>query len=286
MEKLLQWSIAQQTGDDEAKKKVGQPDPKMLEQLFGGPDEPTLMKQSIMVVNNEEATLENKEIALENFEMLIENLDNANNIENMKLWPDIIALLSAKEPSLQVLAASIVAIATQNNPKSQDAFAQYSDGFSKLIQLAFDSTTSAELYTKSLSALASLIRNNEAANDKFVELQGLECLSLSDAGSNKKVMMRKLSLISAVISTGINGAKTDSINRHNLVPAIANNLKADNHLSCVEMSLNILAQLVRYNYNFTAQEKQLLTSAITQIQPIKQDLPQDDLDSVTTTFTS
>ena len=107
MDKLLQWSIAQQSGDQEAIEKIGKPDPKMLEQLFGGPDEPALMKQAIMVIDNEEATLENREIAFDNFEMLIENMDNANNIENIKLWQSVIDKMSAETPtSFRVYAAS------------------------------------------------------------------------------------------------------------------------------------------------------------------------------------
>ncbi|KAK7680728.1 hsp70 nucleotide exchange factor fes1 [Cerrena zonata] len=128
MEKLLQWSIAQQTGDKESAEKIGQPDPKLLEQLFGGggPDEPALMKQSIMVVENPEATLENKQIAFDNFEMLIENLDNANNIENLKLWTSIINQLSPEvDDSLKIYAASIIGTAVQNNPNSQEDFLKY-----------------------------------------------------------------------------------------------------------------------------------------------------------------
>merc|ERR1712098_237458 len=109
--------------------KIGKPDEKALAQLFGtgGPDEPTLMKQSIQVVENPEADLEAKEVALENFEMLIENLDNANNIENMKMWPSIIKLLNDDQPEpLRILATSIIAIAVQNNPKCQDDFLKHS----------------------------------------------------------------------------------------------------------------------------------------------------------------
>lgn len=124
MDKLLHWSVTQTHGDEEGKQKAGAPNPELLAQLFGagGPDEPTLMKQNLSCMVNEEATLENREVACDNFEMLIENLDNANNIENMKMWPEIIKLLSHKDPVLRLWACSIIGSAVQNNPNAQEAF--------------------------------------------------------------------------------------------------------------------------------------------------------------------
>lgn len=97
MEKLLHWTIAQQAGDKDALEKIGEPDPKALNQLFGGPDEATLMRESIKVVQTPDVSQEDKEIALENFEMLIENLDNANNIGNLKLWEPLNQILADKK---------------------------------------------------------------------------------------------------------------------------------------------------------------------------------------------
>lgn len=42
---------------------------------------------------NPEVDLETKLVAFDNFEMLIENLDNANNIENLKLWEPLLDVL-------------------------------------------------------------------------------------------------------------------------------------------------------------------------------------------------
>ena len=112
MEKLLHWSIANAQGDKEAIEKAGKPDPKLLEQLFGGggQDDPTLMMENMKLVTNPEVDLENKLIAMDNFEMLIENLDNANNIENLKLWESIIKVLSYEEAELRSIALSIVGL--------------------------------------------------------------------------------------------------------------------------------------------------------------------------------
>ena len=125
--------------DKAALEKIGEPDQKALNQLFGGPDEATLMKESIKVVESTDVSLEDKEIALENFEMLIENLDNANNIGNLKLWNPLIDILAKEDTpvELKVLICGIIGTAVQNNPKSQEDFNE-TEGLSELIELAQD----------------------------------------------------------------------------------------------------------------------------------------------------
>lgn len=280
MEKLLQWSIAQQTGDKDVQDKIGQPDAKMLLQLFGGPDEPTLMKQSMMVVANPEAADEDKEVALENFEMLIENLDNANNIENMKLWPAVIDQLYSENQTFQVLAASIVAIATQNNPSSQDAFVKQERGLGKLIELASTPSTPKELHWKSTFALASVIRNNEAATSKFIELKGLDCLSLEHSLKDHKSLLRKLSLVSAVLSTGSGAQRSDQIRSLDLVQNLIEILNPESQNSCIDKALNIIAQLKEHDFKFTDSEIAQLKQQVGAIQPLADSLSQDDLKMV------
>ena len=277
MEKLLQWSIAQQTGDKDAQEKIGQPDPKMLLQLFGGPDEPTLMKQSMMVVSNPEATDEDKEVALENFEMLIENLDNANNIENMKLWPMVIEQLYSTNQTFQVLSASIVAIATQNNPSSQDAFVKQDRGLSKLIELASNTNTPAEVHLKSTFALASVIRNNEDAASKFIASDGLACLELKNSLNDKKALVRKLSLISAVLSTGSNAQRSEQIRHLNLMDHLITIVHPDSLSACIDKALNIILQLKTLDYGFSDDELTKMKQSIGSIQPLADQLSQEDL---------
>ncbi|GEQ72095.1 hypothetical protein JCM33374_g5781 [Metschnikowia sp. JCM 33374] len=281
MEKLLQWSIAQQTGDKDAQEKIGQPDPKMLSQLFGGPDEPTLMKQSMMVASNPEATDEDKEVALENFEMLIENLDNANNIENMKLWPSVIEQLHSENQTFQVLAASIIAIATQNNPSSQDAFAKQEKGLSKLIDLSSNTSIPKELHMKSTFALASIIRNNEDASSKFISSGGLSCLKIDESLKDHKSLVRKLSLISAVLSTGSGAQRSEQIRDLNLVQSLIAILSPESQHTCIDKALNIIAKLRNINFEFTDSELTHLKQQVSAIKPLADQLSQEDLKSVT-----
>lgn len=274
MEKLLQWSIAQQTGDKDAQAKVGQPDPKMLEQLFGGPDEPTLMKQAMMVVENPDATDENKIIALDNFDMLIENLDNANNIENMKLWPAIVAQLSSPNEEIQVLALSIIATATQNNPKSQEAFIKQDNGLSKLISLA--SSGSQPVKLKALFALASLIRNCEDAILKFILLGGWECFALEESLASPKDLGRQLSLASALISLGVDESLRSSLQDSHLVVSVAKALDSEYPFGCTEKALNFISQLQQLDYPFNAAEAEHVRSGLAKLASSKADYPEED----------
>jgi len=60
---------------------------------------------------------------LDNFEMLIEQVDNANNMEPLRMWPAVLALMNPVHttPPTQVGAAGIVGTAVQNNDKAQAA---------------------------------------------------------------------------------------------------------------------------------------------------------------------
>lgn len=170
MEKLLQWSIANSQGDKEAMARAGQPDPKLLQQLFGGggPDDPTLMKESMAVIMNPEVDLETKLVAFDNFEMLIENLDNANNIENLKLWEPLLdVLVQTKDEELRAAALSIIGTAVQNNLDSQNNFMKYDNGLRSLIEIASDKTKPLDVRTKAFYALSNLIRNHKDISEKF-----------------------------------------------------------------------------------------------------------------------
>lgn len=274
MDKLLAWSVAQQSGDKEAIEKIGKPDEKVLSQLFGGPDEPTLMKQSIEIVNDPTVELKDKEIALENFEMLIENLDNANNIENMKLWSSIINLLDNETPdSLRLLSTSIISIAVQNNDKAQDDFLKY-DGFEKLLTTYSDA--SFNLKSKVLFAISSLIRNNLNSFKFFNKLNGWEILKSPedlDSKQKDKLNIRLLSVISSIISNTkeFKPEIEPKLNEFNVISFIIDNLSSN--LNCSEKSLQNLNQLINLNYKFSEDDLSQLSSSMKQIQHLKEDYP-------------
>lgn len=272
MDKLLQWSIAQQSGDKEAMAKVGQPDPKMLQQLFGGPDEPALMKQAIIVATNPESEAESKEVALENFEMLVENLDNANNIENLKLWPSIVELLLSDSLNIQVLAAGIIGTAVQNNPPSQEAFVKQQNGIAKLIELATNSPT--ELALKCTFALACVLRNCSDAFEQFEKHDGWKVLK--GGASDTKTVLRQLSVASAILSTGLTEDKTKHFQQDGLVAKLTSTLTPETDIGVIDKTLHLIASLHRLDYKFSASVRADLAKHLQAIELLKNELSHDD----------
>lgn len=120
-----------------------------------------MMKEAIAAIEDPDVSIDDKETAFDNFEMLVENLDNANNIENLKLWPPLIAQLSSLESRLRFAAAWCCGTAVQNNPKSQADFLNH-DGVPKLVELALEDPAE-NVRKKAIFALSSQVRNNEAA---------------------------------------------------------------------------------------------------------------------------
>lgn len=277
MDKVLNWAVAHQTGDKEAIAKAGTPDPKVLNQLFGGVDEAALMRSAIAIVCNDEATLENKEVAFENFAMLVEDLDNANSIENMKLWPPIIAQLKNELTplALRVIAAASIGTAVQNNPPSQEAFLKHEDGLPTLIHIAANTETPEKLLLKCVSALASLLRNCEDASKSFESAGGFKILSLTST-TNPKLIPRVCILIASILSTGLDAIKKDEFHKYKLPELFASILQVDSSVDSIDMVLNIVAELKRSGFEFTDAETESLKEGLGRVSVIKDSLLPDD----------
>ncbi|CCK72333.1 Hsp70 nucleotide exchange factor FES1 KNAG_0J02540 [Huiozyma naganishii CBS 8797] len=286
MEKLLHWSIANSQGDKEAIAKAGAPDPKLLEQLFGGGnqvDDATLMKECTRAILDDEVELENKLTAMDNFEMLIENLDNANNIENMKLWEPILKMLDFEEAELRQGALSIIGTAVQNNSTSQDNFIKYDTGLEKVIKLAGDMAQPNGVRTKALYALSNLTRNHPAMAEKFEQQNGLDIVPviLNDPKSEPKLKMRVIALITAFISTVTVDDKLLSLLRKDgVIQAVAESFLDETNINIVDRVLAFFSRLIACGVKFTNSELVTLRKGFEQIQPLKDRLNEDDYLSV------
>lgn len=289
MEKLLHWSIANAQGDSEAVARAGQPDPKLLEQLFGGgPDEPTLMKHAMAVISNPEATLENKLTAFDNFEMLIENLDNANNIENLKLWEPLIAVLDSPESELRAFALSVTGTAVQNNEKSQNNFAKYDGSLAKVMQIAGNAQEDAQVRIKAFYTLSSLMRHNKEIYKQFYELDGLKLIApvLNDANANEKLKLRVMALLSTIMTVAdVKDAKFLSLLRDdNIISSTLSFLQPESNLYLIDRVLNFLAQLIDIGFEFSASELEQLKAGVHNIKPVEDRLNEDDYKTVQYVF--
>jgi hypothetical protein len=123
---LLKWGIQNSEAsrnDASAPKPMSEVDRAALQALItgaAGPSDATLMKESFQVIQNPEAKAEDKHQAFENFEMMIQGIDNANNLESLKLWTPLIQQLDSEDPIIRMWAAWSCSTAVQNNVRSQE----------------------------------------------------------------------------------------------------------------------------------------------------------------------
>jgi len=170
LNQLLKWGVENSEAGRQPDGSTTQPrgmSEDALRALMGGPSDADLMRESMSVIVNSEATMENKMIAFDNFEQLIENLDNANNMEPMGLWSPLIAQLESAEADLRRMAAWCIGTAVQNNEKSQERFLAL-DGIPKLCKLAMDDKDTA-VRRKAVYALSSGVRNYQPAMNEAVK---------------------------------------------------------------------------------------------------------------------
>lgn len=101
-------------------------DPALLQQLLGGPSDADRMKDAMSAIQNPEVDLENRLIAFDNFEQLVEGIDNANNLEALKLWVPLVEQLENTEAEIRMYAAWCIGTSVQNNVKAQETVCQTS----------------------------------------------------------------------------------------------------------------------------------------------------------------
>lgn len=174
LNELLKWGVenASTTANDpEAAPPSNRGlNPAALSSLFGGPSDADLMKESMSAILSPELSLDDKLIAFDNFEQLIENLDNANNLEPLKLWTPLLSCLSHEEQEIRKMAAWCVGTAVQNNEKSQERMLAMG-GVPPLVEIAAKESENKDVRRKAIYALSSECRNYQPAMDVFtVEL--------------------------------------------------------------------------------------------------------------------
>ena len=177
MNQLLKWSIENSensssdpnsTTDPKAERPSGRPlNAEAINSLFGGPTDADLMKESMAAIISPKISIENKMIAFDNFEQLIENVDNANNLENLKLWAPLIGLLDSEESELRRYACWCSGTAVQNNVKAQEQLLAMG-ALPKLIKLAMEDAKE-PVRRKAIYALSSEVRNFQPGLDEAVK---------------------------------------------------------------------------------------------------------------------
>ncbi|THH12431.1 hypothetical protein EW146_g7706 [Bondarzewia mesenterica] len=188
MESLLRWSIehsGNQSGDNPSSAPAPRKDldPAILDQILGRPDA-ELMKEALAKASDEERSEDERVAALDDLEMLVENIDNANDLEKLKMWDAIQNLLmapsSTSEIKTQVLW--VIGTAVQNNPSAQNAYLSLNH-LSTILSFLSPSVKSSQLRSKAVYTLSGLLKHNATAVSQFGDAGGWEvlCTALEDS---------------------------------------------------------------------------------------------------------
>lgn len=251
MEKLLKWSVQASSQQGTTDKPLAAPDPELVKQLFGGPDEATLMKEAVKAAIDTSADEETRETALDNLEMLVESLDNANNLENLGLWEPLIGLLSGdieSSSTVQSMACWVTGTAVQNNDKAQEHFASKKDSIKSLLNIA-SASRQGDLCSKSLYALSSCLRHCPLAYDKFVENDGWQVINdIIASHQEPKNRIKAASVVNSLLTLS-HELIFPKLGASNIIPSLIHLLASDS-TDAVERSLRCLSTIKEAGYSF------------------------------------
>ncbi|KAJ7271099.1 armadillo-type protein [Mycena rebaudengoi] len=164
MESLLRWGIENTSPNDGPPPAPRQDlDPAIIDIILGKSDA-ELMKEDMAVAVDETQSESARIHALDHLEMLIEQIDNANNIEKLKLWDPLQRLLiNAPTPAIQMQVLWVIGTALQNNPAAQDAYFVHNPlpVLTRFLVPSPSSTT--QIRSKVIYALSGLLKHNATA---------------------------------------------------------------------------------------------------------------------------
>ncbi|KAI5290908.1 hsp70 nucleotide exchange factor fes1 [Ascosphaera acerosa] len=174
--------------------------------LLNAPSDAEMMQRSMQAIRDKTGTpLPTRLVAWDNLEQLVENLDNANLLENLRMWPPLREELQAPDVEGEEIwrereyAAWCVGTSVQNNRKSQDALLSHAL-LPVLTRLAL-ADPAPRVRKKACFALSSAVRNHQPATDELVR-----CLRESEEaegllrGADEKVDAADMERISGLIA--------------------------------------------------------------------------------------
>jgi hypothetical protein len=198
---LLSWAVINQATEKEDTTTAGptnvEPiDSKWIELIMGKPDS-ARMKELVEILKNG-TSLQEKMNAADELEMLVEQVDNANDLQPLKCWPELLFVLqNDTEPEVRKFVAWIMATAVQNNPKAQDHFER--NGGMDAVLDAFQIEKDGAVRLKLLLCISASIRQNPSNFEAFEQKKGFEVLMGSFKDGNNDIIRRCLFLFTSLI---------------------------------------------------------------------------------------
>ncbi|RXW14150.1 hypothetical protein EST38_g11708 [Candolleomyces aberdarensis] len=168
MESLLRWSIQNSTSLDSAPSdrppaRREDLNPEIIDMILGKPDS-ELMKEDVAVAIDSSKSEDERIAALDHLEMLIEQIDNANNLEKLKLWDPLHSLLTSQvSTEIKVQALWVIGTAVQNNPAAQDAYLAFNPLPTLLSFLTPSPESTTQTRSKAIYTLSGLLKHNAPA---------------------------------------------------------------------------------------------------------------------------
>lgn len=307
MEKVLQWSIAQQSDDPNERSKAPALDPVELAKVLGAnvKDDAQMMKEDIFLLysTHPDISVDDRLTALDDFEALIQNLDNANNISSLGLWKQISDLftygLDEEKPQsseFRAMSAQITGTAVQNNVKSQmDFYKEVGEsGMKDLLDLVSNDID--DVKTKAIYAISCLVAHNGPNYQLFEKLNGWEVIAhvlkkdFQNERLQNKVLLRLLNLVKSLLYDEIieegskelnaKSVKVDKFTEHEIISSIINKLDVKSNIDVIDRILDVLTFLKQFGYNFSESESAELKKNLKGLTSIKDNLNLDQFNSL------
>ncbi|KIO19493.1 hypothetical protein M407DRAFT_246155 [Tulasnella calospora MUT 4182] len=201
MRDLLAWSTEHQPAPDDPNYVPPRPleelDPGLIDMILGKPDA-VRMRDAMAIAADESKSEDDRVTALDDMELLIESLDNANDLEVLKLWEPILNLATSTIPAISAQALWVVGTAVQNNPKSQAAFLKH-EPFPTIINALSSEKSTNEIRAKALYVLSGALRHNREAVVKFTEAKGWKALKAALEDPHITVRRKAAFLLNALL---------------------------------------------------------------------------------------
>ncbi|KAI0000793.1 armadillo-type protein [Russula compacta] len=188
MQSLLRWGIENSSGGGDSATSsaplTGRAnlDPAIIDAILGRPDS-ELMKEALAKAQDTSLDEDARVTALDDLEMLVENIDNANDLEKLRMWEPLQGLLGSPSDDIKVQALWVIGTAVQNNPAAQKSYLTLDPLPTILSYLSSSARSSKQLRSKALYALSGLLKHNAASIVPFEAAGGWDTLrgALSDS---------------------------------------------------------------------------------------------------------
>ncbi|KAH9476827.1 Hsp70 nucleotide exchange factor FES1 [Psilocybe cubensis] len=139
-------------------------DPAIIDMILGKPDS-VQMKEDMAIAVDDAKSEDERINALDHMEMLIEHIDNANDLEKLKLWEPLQSLLTSNSSTSEIRTQALWVIGTalQNNPSAQEDYMLYNPLPILLSFLDPSPSSSPGIRAKAIYALSGLLKHNSPA---------------------------------------------------------------------------------------------------------------------------